>query len=227
MYKMYFNKTRIPVFPEKITMKINGNNKTVNLINNSEVNVIRPNGLTDIEFDLLLPNHKYPFSTYGIGKFRRAWYFLQKIERYKKWKKPFPLIIYRKLPDGTNLYFTSILVTMEEYTIKEDAKEGFDVIVSIKLKQYVSYGVKKVELVTNSDGTVSVKLSKARAILDTKKFRLPTTHKVVEGETIWSLAKFYYGDGLKYQKIFHSNKDKMANPEEMVVGSILTIPKPD
>ncbi|KAB1436587.1 LysM peptidoglycan-binding domain-containing protein [Candidatus Galacturonibacter soehngenii] len=229
MYRMYLGKLRIPVFPEKITMKINGNNKTVNLINGGEVNIIKPTGLTDIEFDILLPNQKYPFATYGNGDFRRAWYYLAKLEWRKQKKKPFPWIVYRTLPDGTKLFSSSIMVTLEEYTIKEDAKEGFDVVVSLKFKQYANYGVNKVKLVTNSDGTVSIKLQKARAILSDKKLRVPTTHKVGTNETLWSICKYYYGDALDYRTIWLANRDrlKLKSPEEIPVGVILEIPRRD
>lgn len=222
---MYFRKVRIPVFPEQITMNINGNNKTVNLINNGEVNVIKPAGLTDIKFDLLLPNKKYPFATYGTGGYKRAWYFLEKLERFKKMDKPFPWIVYRSLPDGKILYSTSMLVTLEDYTIKEDAKDGFDVVVSISLKQYVKYGVKKLKLARDEDGTyyVIAKASGGRGY-EAKKRKVPTTHKVTENDTIWSIAKYYYNDELKYGKIWKQNKDKMDSPEELRVGTILIIP---
>ncbi|MFA9376224.1 MAG: LysM peptidoglycan-binding domain-containing protein [Lachnotalea sp.] len=223
MYSMYFNKWWIPVIPDKITMKINGNNKTVNLINNGEVNIIKPAGLTDIEFDLLIPNVKYPFVPHGPGGFKSAYYHLGRLERYKKKKKPFSFTVYRELPNKRKLFSTSILVTLEDYTIKEDVKEGFDVVVSVKLKQYVSYGVKKIKLVTNKDGTVSIKQTVSR-VNQSDKISVPTTHKVTENDTIWSLAKYYYGDGLKYSPIWNANKDKLTDPENLIVGSTLTIP---
>ena len=48
---MYFDKCLFPVTPEKISIKINGNNKTVNLINEGEINILKKAGLTDIEFE--------------------------------------------------------------------------------------------------------------------------------------------------------------------------------
>lgn len=226
MYSMYFNKWWVPVIPEKITMKINGNNKTVNLINNGEVNIIKPAGLTDIEFDLLIPNVKYPFVPHGPGGFKSAYYHLGQIERFKNKKKPFSFIVYREMPNGKKLFSTSMLVTLEDYTMKEDVKEGFDVVVSVNLKQYVSYGVKKVKLKKNKDGTVSIKQQVTRANTTGKlKLLVPTTHKVTENDTIWSLAKYYYGDGLKYSPIWHANRDKLKNPEDLILGSILIIPK--
>lgn len=228
MYTMYFDRWWIPVIPGKITMKINGNNKTVNLINNSEVNIIKPAGLTDIEFELLLPNSKYPFVYHGPGGFKSSYYHLGRLEKFKKKKKPFTWTVYREFPDGKRLFSTSMLVTLEDYTITEDAKEGFDVVVAIKLKQYVKYGVKKVKLVTNSDGTVTIKSTNERAeISKPYSSRLPTTHKITANDTIWSLAKYYYDDGLKYSPIWNANKDILKDPEALIVGSVLKIPRRD
>lgn len=38
-YMFYLKKCLLPVTPEKVTTTINGNNKTVNLINEGEVNI--------------------------------------------------------------------------------------------------------------------------------------------------------------------------------------------
>lgn len=54
-YDMYFDKCLFPVTPEKISIKINGNNKTVNLINEGEINILKKTGLTDIEFEAEIP----------------------------------------------------------------------------------------------------------------------------------------------------------------------------
>ena len=40
---------------------------------------------------------------------------------------------------------------MEEYEINEDAEEGFDVILSIKLKQYKPYSTKKIKIEKSKD----------------------------------------------------------------------------
>ena len=40
-YDVYFDKCLFPVTPEKISIKINGNNKTVNLINEGEINILK------------------------------------------------------------------------------------------------------------------------------------------------------------------------------------------
>ena len=64
---MYFDKCLFPVTPEKISIKINGNNKTVNLINEGEINILKRAGLTDIEFEAEIPQVKHPYAVYKNG----------------------------------------------------------------------------------------------------------------------------------------------------------------
>ena len=127
-----------PIAPSKMQIKIGNKNKTMTLINEGEINILKQAGLTDISFDLLLPNVNYPFANYKSG-FKQASYFLNELENLKTKKKPFRFIVTRFLPNGKMLFTTNMMVSLENYEIQEDADEGFDVIVSIKLKQYKTY----------------------------------------------------------------------------------------
>lgn len=220
MYKMYLKKILVPVMPEEIELKVNNRNKTIDLANDGEVNLLKSAGLTDIEFELMIPNVEYPFAVYKNG-FKRAYYYIEYIERLKTDNKPFSFIVYRKLPNGKNMYQTAMKVTLEEYSVKETAEEGFDVLISIKLKQWKSYGTKTAKI-TSSNGkqTITKKISRSG-----RTIKLPTTHKVTKKDTIWTIAKKYYGDELKYIPIWKANKKKLKTPEALVVGMKLTIPK--
>lgn len=50
------------------------------------------------------------------------------------------------------------------------------------------------------------------------------THKVARGDTLYSIAKQYYGDGNKWTKIYKANEDKIPNPNVLKLGQELTIP---
>ena len=50
------------------------------------------------------------------------------------------------------------------------------------------------------------------------------THTVGSGDTLWGLAKTYYGDGSQYMKIYNANTDKLSNPNMIIDGQVLTIP---
>ena len=47
-YTLYLASTQMPVAPSKLQLKIKNQNKTVTLINESEVNIIKSAGLTEI-----------------------------------------------------------------------------------------------------------------------------------------------------------------------------------
>ncbi|MGG7153511.1 hypothetical protein ACQPUR_23090, partial [Clostridium neonatale] len=96
-YKFYMDKVLLPIPPSKMTTKISNKNKTVTLINDGEVSILKSQGLTEISFDLLLPNVEYPFADYKSGKFRNAKYFLDKFEKLKLNKTSFQFIVSREL----------------------------------------------------------------------------------------------------------------------------------
>lgn len=144
-YSFFFGNVQLPVAPESMEMTINNQNTTINLINDQEVNILKRPGLTEITFDLLIPQVKYPFASYPNG-FKDASYFLDIFEKLKTSLEPFQFIVSRALPSGKLLFDTNIKVSLEEYTIKEDAGEGFDLKVSVTLKQYVDYGTKTIKI---------------------------------------------------------------------------------
>ena len=126
MYHFYLDKILCPVAPSKMQMKIKGNNKTLTLINEGEINILKEAGLTEISFDLLIPNVVYPFAIYKDG-FQNAKYFLDEIEKLKINKEPFQFIVTRSFPNGNMLFGTDMKVSLEDYTIDEDRKEGFEI----------------------------------------------------------------------------------------------------
>ena len=150
MYSIYLDKVLLPIAPKSIKIGFSSQNKTLNLINHGEINMLKDPGLLDIEFDAMLPNTKYPFAVYKDG-FKKADKFIDEINKLKMDKKPFQFIVTRTRPDGTPLFNTNIKVSLESYEMQEDVEEGFDVILSIKLKQYKPFGTKKIKIEKSKD----------------------------------------------------------------------------
>lgn len=218
-YVFYLGDMMLPVTPAKLTMKINNQNETMTLINEGEVNLLKDPGLTDIEFDMYIPQQEVPYAQYENG-FQGAFYFMERIKELKTQKRPFQFIVTRTTPGGAGLFDTNMKVSLEEYQIKEDAKEGLDLVVSIDLKQYRDYSVKTCQI--SSD---SVKLQTNRDAgagqPDTSNGQ---TYTVQKGDCLWEIAKKYYGNGSDYQKIFGANRDQITNPNLIYPGQVLTIP---
>ena len=145
MYSFYLDNVLLPIAPGALSMQFKSRNETIDLLNDSEVSILKNPSLISISFDLLLPNVKYPFAVYKDG-FKKADYYIDKFNKFKTDKKPIQFIVIRTFPNGTPIFNTNIKVSFEDYSMSEDAKEGFDVKLSINLQQYKEYGTKKVKI---------------------------------------------------------------------------------
>lgn len=219
-YRFYLDNILLPVTPQSLEIKIKNQNKTVTLINDTEYNFLKSVGLTEISFDILLPAVKYPFAMYENG-FKNQKYYLDELERLKVSKKPFRFYVSRELPNGIGLYDTDMNVSLEDYTIKESADNGFDLTVSINLKEYAPITT-KTDINISSDGTATEEKTR----VESPQVPIPQneSYTVKKGDTLWALAKYYYGDGSKYKLIASANP-QITNPNLIYVGQVLVIPK--
>lgn len=222
MYEFFLDGVQLPVAPPKLSTKIANKNKTITLINEGEVNILKTAGLTELSFDVLLPNTKYPFSVYPNG-YQPATHYLDKLEKLKVGKVPFQFIVTRSKPNGGLLFGTNIKVTLEDYEIKEDAGNGFDVEVAIQLKQYRDYGTKK--LIVKTVPTASTGPQAAKKVTVTKDRPISKTlaksHTVEPGDTLWAICQKQLGNGEKYKEIAKLNGIKNANV--IKVGQVIKL----
>lgn len=223
-YDFYLKKCLLPIPPQKLQIKINNANKTLSLINEGEINILKKAELSDIEFECELPQVKYPFAVYK-SSFKNAEYFLNYFENLKTGLKPFQFIVSRTLPNGKVLFSTNFKVTMESYTIDESAANGFDVTVKIKLKQWRDYGTKTVSIKTTSSSTTAA-VEKKRSAESSPAPAETQSYTVVAGDCLWNIAKKYYGDGSLYTKLVEANQNVLASrsPNLIFAGDVLTIP---
>lgn len=229
-YDFFMGKVLLPVTPEKLTMKINGQNKTVNLINEGEINILKKPGLTDIEFECYIPQVKQPYAKYLSG-FKGAKHFLDKFEKWKAKKKKFQFIVCRQNPKGKTFFNTNMKVTLEDYKITEDAGEGFDLKVKVTLKQWKSYGTKTVKIkIENSKPKATEQQPREQD--NSPQPQAAQTYTVVSGDCLWNIAKRFYGDGSQWEKIYNANTGVCGQPYTkggttyvmIHPGDVLTIP---
>ena len=218
MYYFYMGSVLLPIAPEKFTLKVKNENKTMTLINEGEVNFLRQAGLTELEFEVLIPAVPYAFAKYD-GGFQSPSYFTNHFEKLKTDKEPFQFIVSRQMPDGKMIFNTNMTVSLESYDVKEKADEGFDLKVSIKLKQYRPYGTKIVKVSGNN-----LNITNQRPATNSPAPKQETTYTVKKGDCLWNIAKAIYGNGALYTKIYEANKDKIINPDLIYPDQVLTIP---
>ncbi len=224
-YDFYLDKLLLPVAPSQLKLTINNNNSTYVLIDEGQINILKKAKLSDFEFECLLPQVKYPFAVYPDG-FHGAKYFLDHFEKLKTERKPFQFVVTRNTPNGKTLFGSSIKVSMEDYKVTEQAKDGFDLTVKIKLKQYRGFSTKTYDVKVDQDkGTATGTVEEQRPAStagNAPSDSLPISYKVKKGDCLWNLAKKYYGDGSKYTVLAKANN--ISNPNLIYTGDTLTIP---
>lgn len=220
-YKMYLDGVLMPITPSKVKVKINNQNETLTLISGEKINILKAAGLTDVSFDLLLPQVSYPFTNGGA---QPADYYLSLFERLKTAKEPFQWILNREKPNGSRLFYTNLTVGMEDYQITDDAEEGFDITVTVSLKQYRHYGTKTVTIQPAPTPATKPTATVEPPKRETSQAPKQSTYTVKSGDCLWNIAKKYLGDGSRYNEIYNLNKDKIKNPNLIYAGQVLTLP---
>lgn len=212
-YTMFLNKIQMPITPGKLQLEIKGKNKTITLVNDGEINFLKAPGLTEITVSLLLPM----LHSYNGRKHNPPDYYLGAFEEIMTSLKPARFILSRTSPDNKQLYDTNFKVSIENYTIEEDATNGPDVSVSLTLKQYKDFATKKIKIVKSKPATPEKKR-------ETDNAPKAKTYKVAKGDCLWNIAKRFYGNGALYKKIYEANKKKISNPNLIYPGQVLIIP---
>ncbi|HBF1347186.1 TPA: LysM peptidoglycan-binding domain-containing protein [Clostridioides difficile] len=206
-YDFYLDGVQLPITPGKLEIKTTNKNKTVDLINDGEVNILKTPGLSEISFEAEFTHNKLPFCR---GQFRDVQFFLSKLELLKTDCKPFQFIVSRELGNKV-LFNTNMKVSLEEYNIVEDAENASDTKVAIKLKQYRDYSTKKLVPAppkkTNETGRPSVKIEPKR--VDSVNAPNAKTYTVKAGDSLWSICQKQLGNGSLYKKVYELNKSMM------------------
>ena len=164
-----------------------------------------------------------PFTLPMLSAAQSPEYYLGILEKLKTDKRTTRFIMVRRSPNGRSLYDTNMKVSVEDYNIVEEAKEGLDVSVDVNLKQWRAYGTKTFTVekpaAKKKKATVSVKKERDASTAPKTK-----TYTVKKGDTLWAIASKYYGSGAQYTKIYKANTDKISNPNLIYPGQVFTIP---
>lgn len=210
----YNNKTyRLPVNPEEVTTS------SVQAIEKYEVlklgQIVLPTHmeLKEYSFECELPREAYSYVE-TPDKFKDADYYLNLFAKWRNKLLPIRFIASNEIGDDINT-----LVLIEELEVVEKAGEEGDKYVSFKLLEYREYG-KKIVVVK----TAATTSKKKKVTTSTTNPKSTGYYVVRSGDSLWSIAKKYYGDGGKYTKIYNANKEKIKNASLIYPGQKLVIP---
>lgn len=198
-YTFYLDGLKLPVTPESLEIKIKNKNKTVDLINEGEINLLKTPGLSEVSFSFLLPQNNYHFA----NNLQSVEVYMDKLENLKTEQKSFQFIVYREAY-GKVLFETNMKVSLEDYTLSESADDNTDLRVSVNLKQYREWGTKTIKVTRKS--TTSTKKATKKSTSTKNKKSSSSTYTVKKGDCLWNIAKRFYGSGTQWKKIYNANK---------------------
>lgn len=216
-YAVFFDKDnatyRLPTNPEQIEISSTQAIEKYEILKLGQIAVPTHIELKEYSFECELPHTPLHYVETS-GGFKDTDFYLKLFEQWRKKKVPVRFIVSNGIGDDINT-----LVLIEELTITEKAGEEGDKYVSFKLLEYREYGKKSVVVVQSNKATV--KKGSTTPKVNPKSNRV---YVVRRGDTLWAIAKKYYGSGLQYPKIFNANRDKIKNPNLIYPGQKLVIP---
>ncbi|MCX4202300.1 LysM peptidoglycan-binding domain-containing protein [Clostridioides difficile] len=202
---------RFPVFPSSFEINSKAIVNTSNVLKLGEIAVFGGVGLRTTEISSFFPNKDYTFCDYT--GFPSPYDCANKIE---KWMNEG--FILRFTVTETNI---NMEVIIDSFKYEEKDCTG-DVYFTLNLKEY-----KRIQIPKVNTTSANTDLSSTKDVPLTKGFEVKNkqrTHKVGKGDSLWSLAKKYYGNGDLWKKIYDANKKLIKNPDIIKDGWVLVIP---
>lgn len=217
-YSVYFKygskKYKLPVNPEEIKRTRNLNVETYQVLGTGQVSIPSYCELEEYSFEAEFPSQDYHYVEPGARA--DADYYEKMFKKAQKNKKPIRFIASNDITDDI-----SVMVLVKSVEVIEKAGEEGDKYISLTLLEHKGAGRRYVGVQTPTATVKQEDLPAADApgnpaVTDNK------THTVQQGDTLWGIAKKYYGNGAQYPRIASANG--IANPNVISEGQVLSIP---
>lgn len=211
--KISGKKYKLPVNPEEIKKTQKLSIEKYQVLKSGQVSVPKFPELWTYEFSCELPHQEVHYMESGSRADPDR--YIRAITKAQRKKKPVQLIYSNGETDDE-----SVKVLIESCTITEKAGEEGDKYLSLSFVQYKTPSKKYVAVVTPA-GTVAQPQTPQPANPAVEQGK---TYTVQKGDTLWKIAKQFYGNGSRYPKIVSANSDKIKNPNLIYPGQTFSIP---
>ena len=191
------DKIRFPVVPPSIGVNRSNNIDTESVIKLGEVPIFNGTSLKTIEFTSFFPNQEYSFCDYT--GFMKPYEFSEKIQKWMYEGKPLRVIV---TDSPTNMQ----CLIQQFDTVEQDGTR--DLYFTLNLLEYRPIEVPSLSSSNTSSNSNNIQNTSRPNETNNNSSSSQKTHKVVKGDTLYDIAKKYYGNGSLYTKIKEANKAK-------------------
>lgn len=221
-YAVFFDKDnvtyRLPVNPEEIETSSAQAIEKYEILKLGQIAIPTHMELKEYSFEAEFP-HRPLHYVETSGDYLGPDFYLRLFEQWGQAREPVRFIASNGIGDDINT-----LVLIEELTVIEKAGEEGDKYVSFQLLEYREFGKKSVVVPVATHTAPQYLTAKKQEPAPQVSPKSNGIHVVQPGDTLWALAKKYYGNGNQYSKIVNANKDKIKNPNLIYPGQKLVIP---
>ena len=175
----------LPVNPASVEFTEKQLNQTITLLNIGEANLKGERGLKYTKLSSFFPSEKSPFYKYAGKKPEKY------VSMLEEWKTGGAVVRVIITDMKINL---AMLIDEFGYSMREGDD---DIYYTISLSEYRTLNVPSIQTAVK----VRTNGLKERPVTAA----LSGTHTVVSGDTLWGIAKQYYGSGSQYPKIYEAN----------------------
>ena len=191
------DKIRFPVVPPSIGVNRSNNIDAESVIKLGEVPIFNGTSLKTIEFTSFFPNQEYSFCDYT--GFMKPYEFSEKIQKWMYEGKPLRIIV---TDSPTNMQ----CLIQQFDTVEQDGTR--DLYFTLNLLEYRPIEVPSLSGSNTSSNSNNTQNTSRPSETNTNSNNQQKTHKVIRGDTLYDIAKKYYGKGSLYPKIKEANKSK-------------------
>lgn len=215
-YSVYFKyggrKYKLPVNPEEIKRSRALNVETYQVLGTGQVSIPAYCELEEFSFEAEFPSSEYHYMESGAKA--DADYYEKMFRKAQKNRKPVRFIASNDITDDI-----SVMVLIKSVEVVEKAGEEGDKYIALSLLEHK--GARKQYVAVQTPAAVvkqeEVPPPANPAVTESK------THTVQNGDTLWAIAKKYYGNGALYTKIVSANSS-IKNPNLIHKGQVFSIP---
>lgn len=216
-YSVYFRyngkKYKLPANPEEIKRSRKLNVEKYQVLGEGQVSIPTHCGLEEISFEAEFPSQGYHYVEAGAKA--DADHYEKMFRKAQRNMQPVRFIASNGISDDI-----SMMVLVEKAEAVEKAGEEGDKYIALTLLEYKSPGKRYVAVQTPAAVVrqeENAEEAQNPAVTENK------THTVQPEDTLWGLARKYYGNGALYPKIASANPG-IKNPNLIYDGQVLIIP---
>lgn len=210
---------RIPINPTRIELGDRGKMQTYDVVGLGEVSVLKGRQLTEFAWSGEFPGQRYPWVVSDV--LLPPYEYVRYLLRWWDTKRPIRFVFTGQAFDINEA------VSIEEFRWQESAGAEGDIAYTIRLKKYQFYAAQRVVPVqtgaTGSTGASEVQLVKQPPARPDERVT-PATYTLAPGDTLWSVAQRFLGDGSRWREIQQLNGISDAEVKRLPVGLVLRLP---